>query len=322
MNKIDLCLQIAVKAHEGQLDKNGEPYILHPLAVGLMGNTDEERMAGFLHDVVEDTGWTFEQLAEAGVPSGVINALKLLSHNGAQHTDRASESEYLSSYMQYVQAIVDSRNPIALRVKFNDLTHNLQRANSNEWFQKKYKPALAKVAAALEQMQQVRKYEPCENTALAIFACGCFWGVQHWFSKQKGVKHTFVGYTGGTEAFPSYADVRSHATHHVEAIAMEYDPAETSYKSLCQFFFEIHDPAQTNGQGPDIGEQYRSVIFYNSISQLATAQEVIADLRSRGYEVNTLLTAATDFWIAEDYHQHYYDKTGGEPYCHLREKKF
>lgn len=103
---------------------------------------------------------------------------------------------------------------------------------------------------------------------------------------------------------------------------MEFDAEETTYTDLCKLFFEIHDPAQTDGQGPDIGPQYRSEIFYLNEAQKQQAEAVIALLREKGYEVNTRLTPATIFWPAEDYHQHYYDKTGGEPYCHIRVRKF
>ncbi|MCF0160406.1 MAG: peptide-methionine (S)-S-oxide reductase MsrA [Bacteroidaceae bacterium] len=157
---------------------------------------------------------------------------------------------------------------------------------------------------------------------MAFFACGCFWGVQHQFARQQGVLQTWVGYTGGNEACPRYEDVRAQKTGHAEAVAVEFDPQQTDFKRLCRFFFEIHDPAQTDGQGPDIGTQYRSCIFYNDDYQMMTAQEVMADLRARGYEVNTRLAPATEFWIAEEYHQEYYDKTGGEPYCHVRVRKF
>ena len=103
---------------------------------------------------------------------------------------------------------------------------------------------------------------------------------------------------------------------------MEFDAEETTYTDLCKLFFEIHDPAQIDGQGPDIGPQYRSEIFYLNEAQKQQAEAVIALLREKGYEVNTRLTPATIFWPAEDYHQHYYDKTGGEPYCHIRVRKF
>ena len=156
----------------------------------------------------------------------------------------------------------------------------------------------------------------------AIFAAGCFWGVQHQFQRVNGVLNTIVGYTGGFEENPQYTEVKAHQTHHVEAIIVDYDADIVSYEDLCKVFFEIHDPAQTNGVGPDIGPQYRSEIFYFNKEQKLIAESVITLLRSKGYEVNTLLRPAEKFWVGEEYHQHYYDKTGGEPYCHIRVKKF
>ncbi|MBE6287535.1 MAG: peptide-methionine (S)-S-oxide reductase MsrA [Mediterranea massiliensis] len=156
----------------------------------------------------------------------------------------------------------------------------------------------------------------------AIFAAGCFWGVQHQFERCKGVLSTVVGYTGGTEENPTYTEVKAHLTQHVEAIIVEYDAEVVSYTDLCKLFFEIHDPAQTDGIGPDIGPQYRSEIFYLDDKQQQMALEVIELLRSKGHVVNTRLRPAERFWIGEEYHQHYYDKTGGEPYCHIRIKKF
>ena len=156
----------------------------------------------------------------------------------------------------------------------------------------------------------------------AIFACGCFWGTQHQFDRAKGVVRTTVGYIGGKEENPTYPEVKAHKTGHAEAVLVEYDAEQTSYTNLCKLFFEIHDPAQTDGIGPDLGPQYRSEIFYLNDIQLKESKEVIALLRSKGYEVNTKLTPASTFWEGEDYHQKYYDKTGGEPYCHIRVKKF
>ena len=160
------------------------------------------------------------------------------------------------------------------------------------------------------------------NKKKAIFAAGCFWGVQHQMQRIAGVVDTVVGYTGGEEQNPTYPEVKAHLTHHVEAIEVTYDASMVDYVTLCKVFFEIHDPAQTDGIGPDLGPQYRSEIFYADGEQKAIAESVIADLRSRGYEVNTVLRRTEQFWRAEEYHQHYYDKTGGEPYCHIREKKF
>ena len=156
----------------------------------------------------------------------------------------------------------------------------------------------------------------------AIFACGCFWGAQHQFERDEGEIRSEVGYVGGDKENPTYQEVKAHTTGHAEATLVEFDAEETTYTDLCKLFFEIHDPAQTDGQGPDIGPQYRSEIFYLNEAQKQQAEAVIALLREKGYEVNTRLTPATIFWPAEDYHQHYYDKTGGEPYCHIRVRKF
>lgn len=312
MNTIDIALRIATAAHAGQLDRDGYPVILHPLTVGLMGHTDEEKMAGFLHDVVEDTSVTFDNLIEEGIPTGVVNAIRLLTHGKE------------SDYYDYIQGIIESGNPIALQVKYNDLKHNFERGKAHPDLQQKHGKALEMVKAAIEESSKVDIYHaPSDrNIEVGIFACGCFWGTQHHFQKQKGVQKTLAGYTGGEEAFPTYADVRDHKTHHVEAIIVEYNPKKVSYESLCKLFFEIHDPAQTDGVGTDIGPQYRSCIFYRDENQKATAERVIQILRDKGDEVNTLLLPEEPFYIGEAYHQNYYEKTGGEPYCHMRTRKF
>ena len=145
----------------------------------------------------------------------------------------------------------------------------------------------------------------------AIFAAGCFWGVQHQFQRVNGVLNTVVGYTGGQEENPKYPEVKAHQTHHVEAIVVDYDADIVSYEDLCKVFFEIHNPAQTDGVGPDIGPQYRSEIFYLNENQKEIAEKVIELLRSLGHEVNTILRPAEKFWVGEEYHQDYYNKTGG-----------
>lgn len=307
---IDIALQIATKAHADQTDKDGAPVILHPLTVGLMGHTDEERMAGFLHDVVEDTDYTFDDLTAAGIPAGVVNALRLLAHDKDV------------PYNDYVQHIIDSGNPIALRVKYNDLQHNYARGKAHPRLQAKHGPALERVKAAVEACSEVSLYRQPSDVAVAVFAGGCFWGVQHYFEQLHGVQRTLVGYTGGEEAQPAYGDVRAHLTHHVEAVLVEYDPNVVSYTDLCRLFFEIHDPAQTDGVGPDFGPQYRSCVFCSDDSQRREVEDVMSELRAKGYEVNTLVQPAGLFWIGEELHQHYYAKTGGEPYCHRRTKKF
>lgn len=310
MSAVDIALKIAVEAHKGQVDRDDEAYILHPLTVGLMGKTDEERCAGFLHDVLEDTDYTIEMLEEAGIPDGVINALKLLTHDKD------------TLYYDYIQHIIDSHNPIALRVKYNDLQHNYERGKAYPDLQEKHGKALKMIKAAIEEMNRVTPYEPKENCETAVFAAGCFWGVQHYFQRKNGVLNTYVGYIGGEEEYPTYDEVRAHHTHHIEAILVEYNPEEVSYSDLCKLFFEIHDPAQTDGQGPDKGSQYRSAVFYKDEEQLTITNELISILREKGYEVNTLIKPATRFWIAEGYHQNYYENTGGSPYCHVRRRKF
>lgn len=310
---IDIALQIATKAHEGQLDRDGYAAILHPVAVGLMGDTDAEKVTGFLHDVVEDSDYTYDDIMQAGIPADIVGALRLLTHDKSQ-----------MGYDEYIARIIDSGNPIALQVKYNDLRHNYARGKAHPDLQLKHGKALERVKATIEQCSRISLYVPPTDSglAVAVFAGGCFWGVQHHFSKMGGVRRTLVGYTGGEESLPSYHDVRNHMTHHVEAVLVEYNPMEVTYTDLCKLFFEIHDPAQTDGVGEDIGSQYRSCVFYADDAQLVDVNAVIAILRNKGYEVNTLVLPLHEFWIGEEYHQRYYEKTGGEPYCHFRVRKF
>ncbi len=159
-------------------------------------------------------------------------------------------------------------------------------------------------------------------TEKAIFAGGCFWGVEYYFQHAPGVVKTTVGYTGGHTQNPTYKEVCNHTTGHIEALEVEYDPSQTSYETLAKLFFEIHDPTQVNGQGNDIGEQYLSVIFYENDAQKKTAEDLISTLKLKGYKVATQLRKAAKFWPAEDYHQEYYEKEGGTPYCHKRVARF
>jgi len=156
----------------------------------------------------------------------------------------------------------------------------------------------------------------------AIFAGGCFWGVEYQFQKIDGATDISVGYIGGTKAKPSYKEICTGTTGHAEAIQITFDPELVSYEKLVKLFFEIHDFTQVNRQGPDIGEQYRSVIFYTNEDQKEIAKRVIKILIDKGYKVATALEKATQFWDAEKYHQDYYNKTGGDPYCHIYKKIF
>ena len=156
----------------------------------------------------------------------------------------------------------------------------------------------------------------------AIFAGGCFWGMEYQFEKVDGVKSVVSGYIGGRTENPSYKEVCNTNSGHAEAIEITYDASKVSYEELTKLFFEIHDPTQIGGQGPDIGEQYRSEIFYVDNEQKEIAIKLIKILTEKGYNVATGLTKATTFYNAEDYHQDYYNKTGGTPYCHIYSKKF
>jgi peptide-methionine (S)-S-oxide reductase len=150
-------------------------------------------------------------------------------------------------------------------------------------------------------------------TELATFGAGCFWGVEAAFRQVKGVVATAAGYEGGRTQNPSYRDVCSHTTGHAEVVQVEYDPTRVSYDDLLKIFWAEHDPTQLNRQGPDIGDQYRTVIFYHTPEQQAAAEASKAALeRSGAYRrpIVTQIVPATEFYRAEDYHQQYLEKRG------------
>jgi peptide methionine sulfoxide reductase msrA/msrB len=157
----------------------------------------------------------------------------------------------------------------------------------------------------------------------ALFASGCYWGTEYYLQQQEGVISTTVGYTGGHVPNPTYRQVCTGTTGHAETVEVIYDPEKTDYETLVKIFFNTHDPTQVNRQGPDIGEQYRSAIFYLSESQKETAEKIINVLEDKGYKVATELTKATEFYTEmDDKHQDYYIKTGGTPYCHKYTERF
>ena len=148
---------------------------------------------------------------------------------------------------------------------------------------------------------------------IATFAAGCFWGVEAAFREVAGVRSTRVGYAGGWADNPTYRDVCSHGTGHAEAVEVTYDPAEVSYEHLVGVFWEIHNPTTLNRQGPDVGDQYRSAIFFHNSAQEFAALASRDRLASSGKhlkEIVTEITPASTFWEAEDYHQQYFEKRG------------
>jgi peptide methionine sulfoxide reductase msrA/msrB len=160
------------------------------------------------------------------------------------------------------------------------------------------------------------------KTETAVFASGCFWGTQYYLQQAKGVLTTTVGFTGGRTPNPGYEEVGSGSTGHAEAVQVIYDPALVSYEELAKLFFETHDFTQIDRQGPDIGTQYRSEIFYRDEAQKRIAEKLIRLLGEKGFQVATRLAPVGEFWKAEDYHQNYYQKNGSQPYCHVYRKIF
>jgi peptide methionine sulfoxide reductase msrA/msrB len=157
---------------------------------------------------------------------------------------------------------------------------------------------------------------------IAVFAGGCFWGVEYFLEKAPGVVSVTSGYTGGELKNPDYTMVSKGTTGHAEAVRVVYDPEKTTYDSLVKLFLEIHDPTQEGGQGPDIGDQYRSEIFYMNNAQKEIIEKNLEILRSKKLKVATRNSPFSEFYPAEDYHQDYYIKNGKKPYCHFYTKRF
>ena len=157
---------------------------------------------------------------------------------------------------------------------------------------------------------------------VAIVAAGCFWGVEHWFHKLKGVLGVRVGYCGGSTPNPTYKDICTGKTGHLEALKIVFDPKVVSYEQVIKYFFEIHNYSQIDGQGNDIGSQYLSAIFVRNEIQKTIAQSVIELLENKNHTVATKILPEAQFFNAEEYHQDYYTKTNKEPYCHFYNKIF
>jgi methionine-S-sulfoxide reductase len=155
----------------------------------------------------------------------------------------------------------------------------------------------------------------------ALLAAGCFWGVQYYFDQVPGVVRTTVGYTGGHTKNPTYEKVCAHGTGHAEATLIDFDPKKVRYETLVRQFFYMHDPTQLNRQGPDVGDQYRSAIFYMDGTQQAIAENVRNELQENfDKPIVTEIAPAGEFYKAEEYHQKYTEKTGRGA-CHIPYKQ-
>ncbi|MBV8977758.1 MAG: peptide-methionine (S)-S-oxide reductase MsrA [Alphaproteobacteria bacterium] len=155
----------------------------------------------------------------------------------------------------------------------------------------------------------------------ATFGAGCFWGVEHFFAEVPGVLDAVSGYAGGRTERPTYRQVCSGETNHAEVVEVTFDPAKVSYAKLVELFFKMHDPTQMNRQGPDVGTQYRSVIFTHSLEQERVAREELEKAKARhARPVVTVIEPAQTFWRAEDYHQDYFVKNHGHS-CHVTYKE-
>ena len=162
------------------------------------------------------------------------------------------------------------------------------------------------------------KQEAGQTMEQATFAAGCFWGVEALFRQVKGVVNATVGYTGGHTQNPTYEQVCAHTTGHAEAVRVEFDPAQVSYDQLLEVFWNNHDPTTRNRQGPDVGSQYRSAVFYHTPEQRAAAEAMKQRLQASHRFPGSLVTEivpAPEFYPAEESHQRYFEKHGGQ--CHI-----
>ena len=156
----------------------------------------------------------------------------------------------------------------------------------------------------------------------AYFSAGCFWGVEYYFKRLRGILFTQVGFMGGNLENPSYKEVKTGTTGHLETIRVDYAPEMVSYEALVKYFFEIHDFEQVDGQGIDIGTQYLSAIWFSNTEERDIAIQVFGELMQMGYHPATQIREVMAFYPAEDYHQDYLDQRQESPECHIYRKIF
>ena len=168
------------------------------------------------------------------------------------------------------------------------------------------------------------EFDKAKDTSMkkAYFAGGCFWGVEYYLEQIDGVKEVKSGFMGGDVKNPTYSEVVRKKTGHLETVEVIYDSSKVSYETLARNFFEIHNPTQKNGQGPDIGSQYLSAVFVSNEIEKKIIDRLISILKSKGYNIVTKVLDKSDFYSADEHHQDYYRKKGTKPYCHIKVKRF
>jgi peptide methionine sulfoxide reductase msrA/msrB len=254
--------------------------------------------------------------SETGWPSFTrpIDRSNILEKNDASHGTTRIEARSKKGDSHLGHVFPDGPAPTGLRYCINSASlrfiplENMEEAGYGRY--------LALFGQETKKAATVSK----ETPQVATFAAGCFWGVEFAFRTVPGVLKTTVGYTGGLAKNPTYEQVCSHATGHAEAVRVEFAPSKVSYEKLLENFWAIHDPTTVNRQGPDIGDQYRSAIFYNSPEQEKEARALKEKLEKSGKfkrPIVTEITPAVEFYKAEDYHQRYFEKRGMRPQCHL-----
>ncbi len=162
-------------------------------------------------------------------------------------------------------------------------------------------------------------------TSKATIGAGCFWGVEYIFERIAGVLNAVSGYSGGEVENPTYQEVCTGTTGHAEVVQLEFDPGVISFKEILDYYFRSHDPTQLNGQGPDLGHQYRSVVFYHNEGQKKEVEDFIQKLNDGEYFDAPVVTEVKElkkFYPAEEYHQDYYSKNNQRPYCHVLRESF
>ncbi len=262
-----------------------------------------------------DSGTGWPSFTKPLKETGVVNVA-----NGSHGMNRVEvRSKKANSHLGHV--FDDGPKPTGQRYCINSASlrfipaEDLEREGYGE-----YKMLFDQSKPAKELSESSEK--PNSGYELATFASGCFWGVESLFKQVKGVLETTVGYTGGTVSNPTYRQVCTGITGHAEAVQIKYDPKKVSYEELLSLFWRMHDPTTPNRQGPDVGTQYRSAIFYHDEAQRKVAERSKEEFDRSGVylkKATTQIVPASTFYEAEDYHQDYFEKQGGGA-CHTLRK--